>query len=192
MPVRYTVQAQIEGLQATLRRLRSLQQASNQAMQQAVNEVRPFALAELQTIPKRRPVGRDEYVSDAQRGYVYGVVLQKDAQGNIIPYERTGDTAAGWEVLFTSTPGGGGVAIANPTRAARFVYGSLARDRQQALRFQQPFHARTGWQAATDTVQFWLEAILEQYLATLQARLMQGDTAVISQRAITPRLARRR
>jgi hypothetical protein len=55
--------------------------------------------AKLQVEPPLRQGERVRWTSRKQERYVKGFVLKKDAEGNLIPYQRTGKLAQGWEVF---------------------------------------------------------------------------------------------
>lgn len=82
--------------------------------------------------------GRLRWASEKQRRYVIGYVLDKDAAGNIIPYERTGEYEEGWEVELLTVEDGGVIVVRNPVPYAAFVGGA----------WQQPYHEDTGWSRA--------------------------------------------
>lgn len=115
-------------------------------------------LDELQTQPQSA-VHPIEWASEKQRKFV----MAKLRRENNLPYQRTGKLAQGWVVEVKRESGNFFMVIENPSSISKFVYGSLAQNRAVALRFQQPFHRNTGWQAATDTVQFWIDAVIEDY-----------------------------
>ena len=63
-----------------------------------------------------------------------------------IPYRRTGGLAKKWKGEVIKAAKVITFLIRNPSRAARFVYGSLALSNlTTAARFQQRFHKITGW-----------------------------------------------
>jgi hypothetical protein len=71
--------------------------------------------------------------------------------------------------------------IRNTAPAAKFVYGSLAVNVNQARRFQQRFHRRTGWPEASPIVQRWLV----EYREELAAQLVNDFQTTFTGRAYT-------
>jgi hypothetical protein len=132
--------------------------------------------------PSQYPI---EWTSEKQRRAYFAT----DGFGAGIPYQRTGKLAAAWRVITERTANGFRLLIENPLDAARFVYGSLAKNPQAARRFQQQYHAKTGWIFAQPIVMDWLEKYRQQYKANLGKRIVAMKVQ-IKQRAITPRLRR--
>lgn len=117
-------------------------------------EVQPHLLDELTHIPGS-PVYPIRWTSEKQRRFV----MAKLRRENNLPYQRTGQLAAGWEVLFVETKDGFDMKTRHADPVAKFVYGSFDRRRQ----FKQRFHSDTGWPDAAATVDFWNEAFVEGY-----------------------------
>lgn len=186
MVVRFTGKVDLRAIAQARQRMLALPTASNNAMQSAVAENKPDALDELQTYPERRPVRASEYVSEKQRRYVYGFVLKKDANGNILPYQRTGGLADAWSLRYIETPNGGTFIFENTADAARYVGGTLAKNISAALKHRQPFHAKTGWQTYSETVQFWTASIIESYKKNL-GRAWSEDLQVRGRAYTSPR-----
>jgi hypothetical protein len=84
-----------------------------------------------------------EWTSERQRRYVLGYVLERDAEGHIIPYQRTHELIEGWEVVLQLAGDSFAVALTNPFSYTVFVMG----------KWQQRFHANTGWASALDAAQ---------------------------------------
>lgn len=158
--------------------------------QQILNEVRdeiaPDALQELSVDapPVARPI---QWTTPKQMRYYFGVVAKRDSQGNIIPYKRTGKLRNAWVVEVR----GNAIVIENPSAISKFVYGSLAQNRSAALRFQQGFHANTGWQPATDTAKKHLDRANELYLIKFEEWLKDLALATPKRRAFTKGTRRR-
>lgn len=126
------------------------------------DEIEPYLIGELSSSvnPVKHPI---EWTSDRQRRAFYAT----NGFGGGIPYQRTGTLRESWTLSLIEDGNGFRLVVENSAPQAKFVYGSLAQNRTDALRFQQRFHANTGWQAATDTVNFWFDAgdeLLEQKL----------------------------
>lgn len=133
-----------------------------EAFEETVADIQPALLAELRDTPGK-PKYPLRWASDKQRKFV---MAKLRAEGNL-PYQRTGKLAAAWTVDIERNGSTFAMVVQNPATAAPFVYGSLAQNRSAALRFQQPFHQDTGWQAATDTVAFWQNAVNEDFAQNL-------------------------
>lgn len=164
--------------------LESQRAVLGEIFQEVHEEIEPLALDELQTEPRKRnypadyPSGQLPFVSLKQQRWYWANIGK--------PYKRTGKLAQAWRMYVQEVADGGfTMKIENPSKAAKYVYGSLAQDRNQAIRFQQPFHAATGWQQATDTVQFWLDAIDERVREKLDERLGSFAHPVTRKRAFT-------
>lgn len=189
MPIRYVRRTFTDPIDATREKIRELNTQSNIAMREAVEENKPFALEELQAEPGK-PKYPIEWTSEKQRRYVMGYVLERDENGEIIPYQRTGDLARGWELRYIRTPEGGAFIFRNETPYVRFVGGSLARSLDSATRFKQQFHSNTGWQTYKLTVDFWSDSITETYNDKMADWWIGDARASTTTRAVTPRLAR--
>ena len=154
--------------------------------QQILNEVRdeiaPDALQELSVDapPVARPI---QWTSDKQRKFV----MAKLKRENNLPYRRTGRLRNAWVVEVR----GNAIVIENPSAISKFVYGSLAQNRSAALRFQQGFHANTGWQPATDTAKKHLDRANELYLIKFEEWLKDLALATPKRRAFTKGTRRR-
>ena len=154
--------------------------------QQILNEVRdeiePELLAEL-----KKPVGAVKYpiewTSDKQRRAFFAT----NGFGKGIPYRRTGKLQAAWVVEVR----GNAIVVENKSAIAKYVVGSLAQNRSAALRFQQRFHANTGWQPATDTVKTHLDKANEIYVAKFDEWLKDLASSKPKRRAFTKGTRRR-
>jgi hypothetical protein len=107
-----------------------------------------FVLRVLQQEPDVRQYPSDypiEWESRPQERFVKGFILQKDSQGNIIPYKRSGRLARSWGYGLKNVTKGVKFFFKNPTRIAKYVYGSASKVVTNARKFQQRFHAITGW-----------------------------------------------
>lgn len=136
----------LDNIHALLREYPSL---LRETFQESVGRVEPRLLAALrqQPGPSKQPV---EWTSKRQERFVKGFILEKDEKGRIKPYQRTGKLAAAWEGRIEDKGDTMLYNLQNPADAAPYVYGSLAQNRNQALRFKQKFHTNTGWLNATD------------------------------------------
>jgi len=163
--IRFNTTVDTRGIDAIQSKIQNLPSLSNYAMQRAVTENESAALAELRDTPARRPVPKAEF-TPKQWGFLWASgILKKDAAGNIIPYKRTGALMAAWSIYAVDTPEGGKFVFQNTSNAARYVIGTLAQNLNMATRLQQPFHKKTGWEAASPTAQFWVASIVETYKA---------------------------
>lgn len=161
--IRFTTKVDTRGIDAIQSKIRNLPVVSNKALASAVNVNEAPALAELRDTPPRRPVPREEF-TPKQWGFLFASgILKRGSDGRVIPYKRTGKLAAAWSIYAVDTPEGGTFVFQNSSNAARYVVGTLAVNPTQALARRQPFHAKTGWQTATLTAQFWQKSIVESY-----------------------------
>lgn len=131
--------------------------------EETFDEIEPQLMEELRIeAPERR--GKVDWTSEKQKFAFFAT----NGFGGGIPTRRTGEHRNAW-IAKTKREGSAFYFIVdNPLPTSKFIYGSLAKKRASALRFQQRFHAQTGWQPATDTVQFWLEAFRERYLEKMK------------------------
>ncbi len=172
--------------------LESYTDIAQEEFQAAVDEVWPFALDELQTVPPRRqwpgdyPEGHLEWESERQQRAYWAT----DGFGKGIPYPRTGELPAAWAIEPFREADGIGASIVNRNPAAPFVYGSLAKSNPG--RFQQRFHRITGWERMYDTVVFWLDALQEAFVGRMNARLGDLMGGVSARRRAYTRTRRRR
>lgn len=157
----------------------SYQQIANEEMNNALKVIEPLALAELQVEPGK-PNYPIQWQSEKQRRAFFAT----DGFGGGIPHVRTHDLSKAWMIVKTATGGDIVVQIANPRPEAKFVYGSLSYTNPG--RFQQRMH-QGRWDAG-ETVNFWMEAIAEQFIDNMRQRLgeLAGGTTV-KQRAYTGR-----
>ena len=119
-----------------------------------LQEIKPELLDELRDKPPRRAYPGDypiEWTSENQRKAFFA----SDGFGGGIPTKRTDSIINSWEVFGQSGNDGYSIITQNTNPASRFVVGSLAKDVARAARFQQKFHAITGWKLATIAVQEW-------------------------------------
>lgn len=144
-----------DALERDIAFLEDQSQVVYEVVEESVNEIRPFAIDELQYQPSK-PKYPLRWASEKQRRFV----MAKLTKENNLPYRRTGKLAEQWRMyLLAQAEGSFSVVIENASPVSKFVYGSLAQDRGAALRFQQPFHQDTGWFPATDTVKYWFDAL---------------------------------
>lgn len=136
--------------------------------------ITPLVLDELRFTPRKR-VYPDEYpwTSDTQRKAYFAT----NGFGAGIPYKRSGGLSRAWKVEGRTDNGVFTLTLSNSAPGARFVVGSLAQSRAEAARFQQRFHALTGWPLAYDTAQFFVEAAEEEFERQVDERL--GDLATV-------------
>lgn len=78
--------------------------------------------------PAKKPI---QWTSEKQRKAYFAT----DGFGHGIPYKRTGQLPAAWEVLTQVRDTGLTISIVNESPSAPFVYG----------RWKQQFHTNTGW-----------------------------------------------
>lgn len=178
--IRITSTTQTQALDDMIGFAENVQLEAQFAMDEAVQTIEGNLRDELAYVPPQRSYPSEypiEWTSEKQRRYVMGFVLKRDEEGNIIPYQRTGRMANAWE--FDVVTGADGIAfiIQNPIAYSRFVVGTLAQNINRATVPQQRFHRRTGWVAATETVQFWLDVLDEEYEYRVDERMGGVGTA---------------
>lgn len=94
-----------------------------------------------------------QWKSRRQRRFVHANILKHDAQGNTIPYSRTGALAAGMKVELDLATGT--ISIVNRAPGAIFTIGE----------YQQPFHRNTGHPDITeDAFNIFISANVENML----------------------------
>ena len=161
---------------------RGIDVVNQQILNEVRDEIEPNLLAEL-----KKPVGAVKYpiewTSEKQRRAFFAT----DGFGKGIPYRRTGKLQDAWVIEVR----GNAIVIENKSAIAKYVIGSLAQNRNQALRFQQQFHANTGWQPATDTVKDRLDKANEIYLTKFDEWLKDLALPNPKRRAFTKGTRRR-
>lgn len=152
------------------------------------SEIEPVMLDELGYEPRVRrwpqdyPGRRLPFVSERQRRWYWANIGR--------PYKRTHHLSRNWRSHVRYMGGRIETVVENPSRAAPFVYGSLAQ--ANSLRFQQPFHAVTGWQPAKPTVDYWLNVAAENYRQAMVDRAGALVTGITTRRRAFTRTPRRR
>lgn len=140
-----------------------------------INALEPLLLANLQQQPGsvKRPI---DWTSEKQRRAFFAT----DGFGAGIPYRRTGRYAAGWYVNTTVTGGNIEMDIGNSAPYAQFVGGSLSqRSRNEALVYQQQFHANTGWGLALDSINPFLDQVREDTLTRFEKQYGEFVTTTV-------------
>lgn len=113
--------------------------------------------------------------------------------GGGIPYRRSGGLAKAWRGIIKTENKVVTFTINNPSRAARFVYGSLALSNlTAAARFQQRFHKITGWIFAAPVVKKWMEEYQKNVIEGLNQAILEIGTPKFKRRGITPRLPKKK
>jgi len=145
-------------------------------LEEVLDEIEPDLITELSedAPPVARPI---QWTSERQRRAYFAT----DGFGAGIPYRRTGKLRKAWIVEIR----GNAIVVENPSEVSKFVYGSLAQNRSQALRFQQRFHVNTGWQPATDTVKKHLDRAGDLYIEKFDDRLAGMASGKTKRRAFT-------
>jgi len=137
--------------------------SQNQIVEDIGNQVfdhnAPTLLDELQYEPGavKYPI---QWASERQRKFVMAKLRREDN----LPYQRTHELVEKFEVVRLNEAGQFLIVVRNNSPVAKYVVGSLAKDRTAAVRFIQQFHLNTGWQPAVDTVNYWLDAMREEFL----------------------------
>lgn len=136
--VKFTVQAETK----VLERVQSQLDALPEQIQRAVDRTTQTAdnvRAEIAKYPGavKYPI---PWTSVRQQRYYFGKIAKRDAQGNIIPYQRTGGLGRAWNLTSARTSNGAVLVLENRNEAAKYVYGFFGQ-----VQPQQKFHANTGW-----------------------------------------------
>lgn len=153
---------------------------------QVIEETRPALMAELQYTPPKRSYP-DEYpiefkpLPSLQRPAFFA----SDGFDGGIPTQRTGALIAAFEIYGEETTQGFNAIVANTKPWSKFVIGSLAKRISDAARFQQKFHAITGWKLATVPVQAWHKKIRGLITRRFQRRMQTITTVSVTGRAYT-------
>ena len=123
--------------------------------------------------PVKLPI---QWTSEKQRRYYFGFVAKRDAQGNIIPYQRTGDYNRSWFVRFNLQNfsigiGNSAMTKGSPNWPSQPLFDFLMGEQQQA------FHKNTGWIEGIDPL---LDIIIGSMdmLADAWADIMEFKTLV--------------
>ena len=147
------------------------------------NDIEPQALAELGYYPgPSQHRGRWSNTPDAntraRRYYWWAVhagVINADPDTGA--YIRSGQYGEAWYVAFEATAGVFAFRIGTTYPGAIYVGGSLnQRTPGAAARWQNPGHAATGWPIQVQTINFWLDAALDQFTVKFYERLGEFGT----------------
>lgn len=158
---------------------------------EALSDIEDDFLAELQEEPgpTGTPGRKIEWTSRLQQMAYFA----SNGFGGGIPTKRTGKLAAAWKIIGKLVGNEWVILVLNPARAARFVYGSLAISNvARAVRFQQKFHAITGWKPAAPIVIRWFVQYQERFQVNTNTLIGELGTPAFKQRGITPRLPKRK
>lgn len=156
--IRYSLKSETAPLSGLEAFVEEYDDIAYEQFQMTVDEIGPVALDELRDEP-----GPAVHPIDWTTPKQMSAFFASDGFGQGIPTRRTGALSAAWTAKSMRDGPSFFFVISNPLAAAKFVYGSLAKRANEARRFQQRFHAKTGWQLATETVQFWISAFFEDY-----------------------------
>lgn len=133
------------------------------AAERAFARVQPFVLRDLQATPGpvKYPIA---WASEKQRKAFFA----SDGFGHGIPTRRTGAISRGWDVSLVVTSTRITVNTSNRVPYAKYVVGKL---RERGRDTQQRMHINTGWQDASETLDFWARAYYEEFEAEYEALL---------------------
>ena len=163
---------------------------------EAMSDIEEEFLAELQEEPgpTGTPGRKIEWTTHPQHGNLQQrAYFASNGFGGGIPTKRTGKLAAAWKIIGKLVGNEWVILVLNPARAARFVYGSLAISNvARAVRFQQKFHAITGWKPAAPIVIRWFGRYQERFEVNINTLIGELGTPAFKQRGITPRLPKRK
>lgn len=120
--------------------------------------IEPEFLAELQHMPgpAKHPF---EFATEASRRYYMAAVRRGEIRTANGRYVRTGNTARAWRIRPVRTREGFQFVVENGLIHAKYVYGSFDQSRD----YQVPGHFNTGWTPVNQTVEFWFDAVWEEY-----------------------------
>jgi hypothetical protein len=156
---------------------------------EALSDIEDDFLRELQEEPSPSTGVAPNWTSRKQQQAYFA----SNGFGAGIPYSRKGKLAAAWSIAGELVNNVWEIIINNPSRAARFVYGSLAISNiASAARFQQKFHAVTGWKLAAPIVLKYFEQYQERFRINMNTLIGEMGTPKFRQRGITPRLSKKR
>ena len=174
--IRYKVETISNPIKALTKFVGSFDDTAYDVFEEAYNEVEsPFLDALMQKPgPAKKPI---DWTTDKQQAAYFA----SDGFGGGIPTHRTGALSDAWTVTISRAGNQFLFVAENPLPASKFLFGSLAKNRKRALRYQQRFHANTGWPVATDIVQEWTQKFVELY----QEKLSAIGVAEINRRAFT-------
>lgn len=183
--IRYRVDIQagvLDGLEAWLE---TNQDIAHEISQRLVSTYGSKFRYELATYPGpvKYPI---QWKSEKQRKAFFAT----DGFGSGIPYRRTGHLGRSWDIAVSRTSSGDSrIEIDNRATYAKFVIGTLSSNPQRYQLPIQPFHRNTGWQPASPTVQFWVEALREQFITDYKNAVGSiGTDPTFKRYAITPRM----
>lgn len=108
-----------------------------------------------------RFTGKRIWTSEKQRHYVMWLLRST----NNLPYRRTGKLSKSWRVTLVTAPGGMAIRVDNPVKYAGFVVGRL---RPRGKDPQQAMHVQGGWPKASQTIEFWSQALAEEVQVELK------------------------
>lgn len=155
------------------------------------NEIEPKLLAELQEIPGpvKYPIRwvPSKHAADTNKkpntqwGYYSrqkAAFYATDGFESGIPTERTNSIVNAWTVTARTERGRFTLLVRNPKKGTRFVMGGIDfRSRNNALKYKQPFHEKTGWQDAVDHVRLWFDVGRVTYHEKITAELNRAVTS---------------
>ncbi len=152
--IRFTMKTSIEPLESSIAFLEDIDQQIFQIGEAVIQEIKPELLDELQDKPPKRDYPEDypiEWTSEKQKKAFFA----SDGFGAGIPTERTDSMINSWEIFGEVVKGSFNIVVRNTKDWSKFIVGSLAKTVSRAARFQQNFHAITGWPLATIPVHRW-------------------------------------
>lgn len=116
--------------------------------------IRPLASRMLEDLRRQPQAARKPFIwkSERQRRFV----MAKLTEDNNLPYQRTGDLSAGWDVELDTTDDGGILQATNDVSYTEFVQGDFA----------QPGHLATGWIQAAEVIAKYREAAEDVLIET--------------------------
>lgn len=189
MAIKAEIKSNLNWLNDAIAVMEQIPQVIAIAGDEALSEIEEPFLRELQEEPRPSTGVAPNWTSERQRRAYFA----SNGFGAGIPYSRKGKLAAAWKITGELMGKAWVMLVENPAKAARFVYGSLAlANLASAARFQQKFHAVTGWKLAAPIVARWYGVYQDKFRDNMNKLIGEIGTPAFRQRGITPRQSRKR
>lgn len=156
--IRLTIKAKTDLIGGVIDSVEGFEDFAYAVFLETFDEIKPDMMDELQHEP-----GSPSYKIDWTSNKQMKAFFASDGFGRGIPTRRTGEIKNSWTAETTREGDLFYFTVDNKNPASKFLYGSLAKNRSSALRYQQRFHAKTGWPKATDIVKKYSAKFKERY-----------------------------
>lgn len=159
--IRFDANVNTSPVEALLNRLEGVNALVSDIGREVAADYTPILERELATNvpPKRRKEDKIKWTSDKQRKAYFAT----NGFNSGIPYQRTGGLANAWKIDVTNEGGLFAIRVSNLMNAAKYVYGTLAKNPAAARRPQQQFHRDQGWPLAVDIIRPMIDDMLEDF-----------------------------